>query len=101
MLTFRVGYKDIFGQPLSHDLIENGGEVPVTKENRLVRGTQGAVEREDKWWTGVAVLGVGWTRAKGSAAVASHDHATKDESPPKLWMRRETRVHRRYSVSVL
>lgn len=36
MCTFKIGYTDVFGSSLSHDLKENGGDIPVTNENRVV-----------------------------------------------------------------
>lgn len=32
--TFRIGYSDIFGSSLYHDLKENGGDIPVTQSNK-------------------------------------------------------------------
>ncbi|ELT89306.1 hypothetical protein CAPTEDRAFT_178426 [Capitella teleta] len=34
MLNFRIGYKDVFGSNLTHELKENGASIPVTQENR-------------------------------------------------------------------
>ncbi|KAJ8675961.1 hypothetical protein QAD02_011747 [Eretmocerus hayati] len=34
MQTFKVGYKDVFGSPLYHDLKENGDEIYVCQENK-------------------------------------------------------------------
>ncbi|KAK0162893.1 hypothetical protein PV327_006626 [Microctonus hyperodae] len=34
MQTFRVGYKDVFGSVLFHELRENGDEIYVTQENK-------------------------------------------------------------------
>ena len=36
MCTFKIGYTDVFGSVLTHELKENGAEIPVTNENRLV-----------------------------------------------------------------
>ena len=36
MQTFRISYTDVFGANLTHDLKENGDDIPVTKENRQV-----------------------------------------------------------------
>jgi ubiquitin-protein ligase E3 A len=36
MLNFRIGYKDVFGTNLTHDLKENGASIPVTQENKKV-----------------------------------------------------------------
>ncbi|CAG0881653.1 unnamed protein product [Cyprideis torosa] len=35
MVNFRVGYKDVFDNPLWHDLVEDGENIFVNKENRL------------------------------------------------------------------
>ncbi|KXJ10271.1 ubiquitin-protein ligase E3A [Exaiptasia diaphana] len=35
MCTFKIGYTDVFGSSLSHDLKENGGDIPVTNENKV------------------------------------------------------------------
>ncbi|XP_012279942.1 ubiquitin-protein ligase E3A isoform X2 [Orussus abietinus] len=35
MQTFRVGYKDVFGSVLFHELRENGDEMYVTQENKM------------------------------------------------------------------
>ena len=34
--TFRIGYKDVFGNNLTHDLKEGGENISVTQENKLV-----------------------------------------------------------------
>ncbi|XP_074650630.1 ubiquitin-protein ligase E3A-like [Tubulanus polymorphus] len=34
MHNYRIGYQDVFGNNLTHDLKENGDEIPVTNENR-------------------------------------------------------------------
>ena len=39
MLTFRVGYRDVFGTDLHHDLVEGGEAISVTAENRQVSFT--------------------------------------------------------------
>lgn len=37
MQTFRIGYTDVFGANLTHDLKTDGDKISVTKENREVR----------------------------------------------------------------
>lgn len=37
MITFQISETDLFGNPLMHDLRENGDKIPVTNENRKVR----------------------------------------------------------------
>lgn len=37
MITFQISHTDLFGNPLMHDLRENGDKIPVTNENRKVR----------------------------------------------------------------
>jgi hypothetical protein len=37
MNNFRIGYKDVFGSQLTHDLKNNGDQIPVTQANKLVR----------------------------------------------------------------
>ena len=37
MCTFSVSYDDMVGGTCTHDLKENGKEIPVTNENRKVR----------------------------------------------------------------
>ncbi|XP_018418857.1 PREDICTED: ubiquitin-protein ligase E3A [Nanorana parkeri] len=34
MITFQISQKDLFGNPLMHDLKENGDKIPITNENR-------------------------------------------------------------------
>ncbi|KAL3045895.1 ubiquitin-protein ligase E3A isoform X1 [Trematomus bernacchii] len=34
MITFQISHTDLFGNPLMHDLRENGDKIPVTNENR-------------------------------------------------------------------
>ncbi|EDO40462.1 predicted protein [Nematostella vectensis] len=34
MCTFKIGYTDVFGSDLTHELKANGESIPVTKENR-------------------------------------------------------------------
>ncbi|KAM7388661.1 hypothetical protein PAMP_024822 [Pampus punctatissimus] len=34
MLTFQISHTDLFGNPVLHDLKEQGDQIPVTKENR-------------------------------------------------------------------
>ena len=34
--TFRIGYRDVFGNSLTHDLVEGGDSVEVTQDNKLV-----------------------------------------------------------------
>lgn len=34
MQTFQIGYKDVFGSSLTHDLKENGNQINVTQENK-------------------------------------------------------------------
>lgn len=36
VITFEVGYQDIFGEKISHNLIERGSEVLVTQDNKRV-----------------------------------------------------------------
>lgn len=36
MVTFEVGYQNIFGEKISHNLIEKGAEVLVTQDNKQV-----------------------------------------------------------------
>lgn len=36
LCSFAIGYTDVFGNALTHDLIENGKDIPVTNENRKV-----------------------------------------------------------------
>ena len=36
MQTFQIGYKDVFGSSLTHDLKENGNQIHVTQENKQV-----------------------------------------------------------------
>ena len=40
MQTFQIGYKDVFGSSLTHDLKENGSHMQVTQENKQV-GNEG------------------------------------------------------------
>ena len=40
MQTFQIGYKDVFGSSLTHDLKENGSHLQVTQENKQV-GNEG------------------------------------------------------------
>lgn len=37
--TFQIGYTDVFGSNLTHDLKENGGDIAVTDENKKVQLT--------------------------------------------------------------
>lgn len=37
MQTFQIGYKDVFGSSLTHDLKENGNQINVTQQNKKVR----------------------------------------------------------------
>ncbi|XP_068124271.1 ubiquitin-protein ligase E3A isoform X1 [Hyperolius riggenbachi] len=34
MITFQISHTDLFGNPLMHDLKENGDTIPITNENR-------------------------------------------------------------------
>uniref|UniRef100_A0A8C5LRP9 Ubiquitin-protein ligase E3A n=1 Tax=Leptobrachium leishanense TaxID=445787 RepID=A0A8C5LRP9_9ANUR len=34
MITFQISHTDLFGNPLMHDLKENGDSIPITNENR-------------------------------------------------------------------
>ncbi|XP_039666026.1 ubiquitin-protein ligase E3A isoform X1 [Perca fluviatilis] len=34
MLTYQISHTDLFGNPILYDLKEQGGQIPVTKENR-------------------------------------------------------------------
>ena len=34
--TFRIGYQDVFGNSLTFDLVDDGDNVEVTQENKLV-----------------------------------------------------------------
>ncbi|XP_069492687.1 ubiquitin-protein ligase E3A isoform X2 [Ambystoma mexicanum] len=34
MITFQISHTDLFGNPMVHDLKENGDKIPVTNENR-------------------------------------------------------------------
>ncbi|TNN32105.1 Ubiquitin-protein ligase E3A [Liparis tanakae] len=34
MITFQISHTDLFGNPLTHDLRENGDQIPVTNDNR-------------------------------------------------------------------
>lgn len=34
MMTFQIGYSDVFGSALTHDLKENGSQIPVTHQNK-------------------------------------------------------------------
>lgn len=36
MITFQISHTDLFGNPLTHDLRENGDQIPVTNDNRKV-----------------------------------------------------------------
>lgn len=36
-LTFQISHTDLFGNPVLHDLKEEGDQIPVTKENRQVK----------------------------------------------------------------
>lgn len=36
MLTFQITQTDLFGNPVMHDLRENGEDIPVTNNNRKV-----------------------------------------------------------------
>ncbi|MEE6470523.1 hypothetical protein FKM82_008991 [Ascaphus truei] len=36
MITFQISQTDLFGNPLMHDLKENGDKIPITNENRKV-----------------------------------------------------------------
>lgn len=36
MMTFQISQTDLFGNPLMHDLKENGDTIPITNENRKV-----------------------------------------------------------------
>ena len=36
MVTFAVGFQDIFGEKISHDLIERGSDISVTQDNKHV-----------------------------------------------------------------
>ena len=37
MLTFQISQTDLFGEPTTYDLREDGEKIPVTNENRKVR----------------------------------------------------------------
>ena len=37
MITFQITQSALFGNPLMHDLRENGDKIPVTNDNRKVR----------------------------------------------------------------
>lgn len=43
MITFQISQKDLFGEPVTYDLKEDGDEIPVTNENRKVNGFLGSV----------------------------------------------------------
>ncbi|KAM9246823.1 ubiquitin-protein ligase E3A isoform 2-T3 [Leptosomus discolor] len=34
MITFQISHTDLFGNPMMHDLKENGDKIPITNENR-------------------------------------------------------------------
>ena len=36
MVTFAVGYQNIFGEKVSHDLVAGGSEILVTQDNKKV-----------------------------------------------------------------
>ena len=36
-MTFRIGYQDVFGNALTHDLKAEGDSITVTQENKQVR----------------------------------------------------------------
>ena len=36
MITFQISQTDLFGNPMMHDLKENGDKIPITNENRKV-----------------------------------------------------------------
>jgi len=36
MITFQISHTDLFGNPMMHDLKENGDKIPITNENRKV-----------------------------------------------------------------
>ena len=36
MQTFQIGYKDVFGSTLTHDLKENGSQINVNQQNKHV-----------------------------------------------------------------
>ena len=36
MQTFNIGFEDVFGTTVSHNLVENGDEKSVTQENKQV-----------------------------------------------------------------
>jgi len=37
MLTYQISHKDLFGNPILHDLKDQGDQIPVTEGNRQVR----------------------------------------------------------------
>lgn len=39
MITFQISHTDLFGNPMMHDLKENGDKIPITNENRKVRSS--------------------------------------------------------------
>lgn len=36
MQTFKIGYQDVFGNNIFHELVENGDQVYVTQKNKQV-----------------------------------------------------------------
>ena len=51
MQTFQVGYADVFGANLTHDLVPDGAQVPVTRTNVQVRDRR-QVRRGAQGWCG-------------------------------------------------
>ena len=37
MITFQISQTDLFGDPITYDLKENGDKIPVSADNRKVR----------------------------------------------------------------
>jgi ubiquitin-protein ligase E3 A len=46
LCTFKIGYTDVFGSNLSHDLKENGGDIPVTNGNKKVSHCTCSLEKK-------------------------------------------------------
>lgn len=47
MLTFQISQTDLFGDPMTYDLKENGDQIPITVENRKVNKF---LETREMWW---------------------------------------------------
>ena len=45
-LTFQISQTDLFGEPTTYDLREDGEKIPVTNDNRKVRERERERERE-------------------------------------------------------